>query len=288
MVTRLNAIPTLASLYTSTLTPSSPSSLRANIYPFSHLLSIFTGDITTLSIDAIVNAANNSLLGGGGVDGAIHRAAGRELVVECGKLNGCETGSAKTTLGYALPSKHVIHTVGPVYNSSRHEECERLLRSAYRSSLEELRKIGAKSIAFPSISTGVYGYPFDTAATAALDEIGSWLESNENHKHVCTNVKVPAAQTASHETDLPSPASHATHISRSKESSSAASPKRTTTSTSNSHLPCSHHRTCLADTQRRNATYAECAKTVMSAMSIGLVLIQIKKKGKCRSVVGTA
>ena len=276
----LKEIPTLTSLYKLKHLAPAASTVSGASSAYNDRICVIRTDITKLEVDAIVNAANNSLLGGGGVDGAIHRAAGRELVVECGKLNGCETGSAKTTLGYALPSKHVIHTVGPVYNSSRHEECERLLRSAYRSSLKELRKIGAKSIAFPSISTGVYGYPFDTAATAALDEIGSWLESNENHKHVCTNVKVPAAQTASHETDLPSPASHATHISRSKESSSAASPKRTTTSTSNSHLPCSHHRTCLADTQRRNATYAECAKTVMSAMSIGLVLIQIKKKGE--------
>ncbi|KAJ9475933.1 Macro domain-containing protein [Pseudozyma hubeiensis] len=184
MVTKLNAIPTLASLYTSTLSSPAPSALSASIYPFASLLSLHCGDITTLSVDAIVNAANNSLLGGGGVDGAIHRAAGPSLLSECRTLNGCETGSAKTTSAYNLPSSHIIHTVGPIYKSSSSSESERLLRSAYRSSLEELKRVGGKTIAFPSISTGVYGYPFEKAATAALDEIGSWLESNDNHKTI--------------------------------------------------------------------------------------------------------
>lgn len=185
MATKLSAIPTLASLYSSsTIASPSPSSLASSIYPFAHLLSLHCGDITTLSIDAIVNAANNSLLGGGGVDGAIHRAAGPDLLAECRTLDGCDTGSAKTTKGYKLPAKHVIHTVGPVYKSSKHEECERLLRGAYRSSLDELKRVGGKSVAFPSISTGVYSYPFAKAAITALDEIGAWLEQGPNGKSV--------------------------------------------------------------------------------------------------------
>lgn len=184
MVTKLSSIPTLASLYaSSTIAAPSSTALASSIYPFAHLLSLHCGDITSLSVDAIVNAANNSLLGGGGVDGAIHRAAGPDLLKECRTLNGCDTGSAKTTKGYNLPASHVIHTVGPVYKSSKHDESERLLRGAYRSSLDEAKRVGAKSVAFPSISTGVYGYPFDKAASAALDEIGSWLE-NGNSKNV--------------------------------------------------------------------------------------------------------
>lgn len=183
---KLGTIPTLASLYTSSKL-SAPAALAGSIYPFASLVSLYCGDITTLAVDAIVNAANNSLLGGGGVDGAIHRAAGPDLVAECRKLNGCETGQAKSTAAYRLPAKHVIHTVGPIYTSSNHQQCEQLLRSAYRSSLNQLNNLGAKSIAFPSISTGVYGYPFQHAATAALDEIGTWLQTDDNHKHVSTH-----------------------------------------------------------------------------------------------------
>jgi len=186
----LNDIPTIAHLYHQRDLDAADSPDEVLATPnasFNSRISLIQHDITKLSVSAIVNAANTSLLGGGGVDGAIHRAAGPDLYRECDTLNGCDTGDAKITNAYRLPCEKVIHAVGPVYGVERRREDgrqEMLLRRCYRKSLQLAKQNGCKSIAFSALSTGVYGYPSDEAAEVVCKEIRKWLEEETEENKI--------------------------------------------------------------------------------------------------------
>lgn len=182
----VSEIPTVSLLYhLKKLTPTKAN--KDDVAPkasqsFNDRIGLIRGDITKLEVGAIVNAANNSLLGGGGVDGAIHRAAGRGLIKECRKLDGCDTGDAKITDAYELPCKKVVHAVGPVYDEQAADECEVDLASCYTKSLQLAAENDCKSIAFSALSTGVYGYPSRAAAPVAIKAVKEFLEGQDGDK----------------------------------------------------------------------------------------------------------
>lgn len=182
-ITPLSEIPTLNLLYKlHKLSPASSTTANASS-TYNDKISLIRTDITKLGVDSIVNAANESLLGGGGVDGAIHRAAGPQLVAECETLLGCDTGDAKITNAYELPCKKVIHAVGPVYYTTKRQgKHTSLLQSCYRRSLDLAVESGCKSIAFSALSTGVYGYPSREAAETALGEVKKWLDEGKGEE----------------------------------------------------------------------------------------------------------
>ncbi|KAJ3813032.1 A1pp-domain-containing protein [Lentinula aff. lateritia] len=181
-VVKLSEISTVAQLYKSSII-TAPAAGKAKFKPnaaFLDRVSLFQGDITKLEVDSIVNAANKSLLGGGGVDGAIHKAAGRQLLEECRTLNGCDTGFSKITGAYRLPSKHIIHTVGPVYSVSSVDIKAQQLASCYQTSIDVAVTNLLHHIAFPSVSTGIYGYPIEDATHIALNVVRKHFESGES------------------------------------------------------------------------------------------------------------
>jgi len=179
---KLNDIKTIATLYKSAaLKPAAKVQFQPNPSLLDRV-SLFQGDITRLDVDAIVNAANRSLLGGGGVDGAIHAAAGHKLLEECRGLNGCLTGESKITRGYSLPARHIIHTVGPIYSVRDKEEKAAQLTSSYKTSLELAAENAIRHIAFPSISTGIYSYPIVDATRVALNTARVFLDSEQGSK----------------------------------------------------------------------------------------------------------
>ncbi|KAI6037683.1 A1pp-domain-containing protein [Pisolithus marmoratus] len=182
MVVTLHDIHTIGELFRRGALCAAEKPIYASAAGTLNKVSLYQGDITTLQTDAIVNAANPSLLGGGGVDGAIHAAAGSQLLAECRTLGGCKTGDAKITGGYNLPAKHVIHAVGPVYDAGNSEMCAKQLASCYRTSLGLAAENACETVAFPSISTGIYGYPLRDATHIALNEVRQFMDSDVEEK----------------------------------------------------------------------------------------------------------